>query len=159
MKIVIHPPVDATRLDRLRSAAPSITLLNAADEKEAVREIPDADAFLGKITPPMLGAAGRLRLVQSFTASLEHYLFPALVEHRCVLTNMRGLFSDVIADQVMGYILCFARNLHTYIRNQSERKWAPVGGEGERVTFAAGPGEVHPIDRAHSHLGGQTVGV
>jgi phosphoglycerate dehydrogenase-like enzyme len=159
MKIVIHPPVYAVRLERLRSVAPSVTFVNAADEAEAIQSIADADAYLGKITPPILAAAGRLRWVQSFTASLEHYLFPALVEHPCVLTNMRGLFSDVIADQVMGYILCFARNLHTYIRNQAERKWAPVGGEAGRVSFAAGPGEVNPIDRAHRHLADQTVGV
>ena len=74
--------------------------------------MPDADAFFGKITPPLLAAARRLRWVQSPTASLEHYVFPELVAHPCVLTNMRGLFSDVIADQVMGYVLCFARNLH-----------------------------------------------
>jgi phosphoglycerate dehydrogenase-like enzyme len=159
MKIVIHPPVDAARLERLRSAAPSVTFVNAADEAQAIQSVADADAYLGKITPPILAAAGRLRWVQSFTASLEHYLFPALVEHPCVLTNMRGLFSDVIADQVMGYILCFARNLHTYIRNQAGHKWAPVGGESARVSFAAGPGEVNPIDRAHRHLADQTVGV
>jgi phosphoglycerate dehydrogenase-like enzyme len=159
MKVVIHPPVDPARLTRLRAAAPHANFVNAADEAEAVREGVGADAFLGKITPPVLGAAGRLRWVQSFTASLEHYLFPALVEHPCVLTNMRGLFSDVIADQVMGYVLCFARNLHTYVRNQLDRKWAPVGGEAARVSFAAGPGEVNPIDRAHRHLADQTLGV
>ena len=59
----------------------------------------------------------------------------------------------------MGYVLCFARNLHTYIRNQLERRWAPVGGEEARVGFAAGPGEVNPIDRAHRHLADQTLGV
>lgn len=159
MKIVIHPPVDAARLERLQSAAPLVRFANAGVESEAVHEILDAEAFLGKLTPPVLAAAGRLRWVQSFTASLEHYLFPALVEHPCVLTNMRGLFSDVIADQVMGYVLCFARNLHTYVRNQLERKWAPVGGEAARVSFAAGPGEVNSIDRAHPHLPDRTVGV
>jgi phosphoglycerate dehydrogenase-like enzyme len=159
MKAIVHPPVDPARLDRLQAAAPGVRFVNAADGAEAAREVPDADAFLGKITPPVLAAAGRLRWVQSFTASLEHYLFPALVEHPCVLTNMRGLFSDVIADQVMGYVICFARNLHTYVRNQLDRRWAPVGGEDERVSFAAGPGEVNPIDRAHQHLADQTVGV
>ena len=159
MKVVIHPPVDPARLARLRAAAPAATFVNAADEPAALREAADADAFLGKITPAMLAAAGRLRWVQSFTASLEHYLFPALAAHPCVLTNMRGLFSDVIADQVMGYVLCFARNLHTYVRNQLERKWAPVGGEAGRVSFAAGPGAVNAIDRAHQHLADQTLGV
>ena len=53
--------------------------------------------------------------MQALTGRLEHYLFPELAAHSCVLTNMRGLFSDVIADQAMGYVICFARNLHVYI--------------------------------------------
>src|SRR6476646_10153041 len=136
-----------------------MTVSNAASEAEALRFMPEADAFFGKITPPLLATARRLRWVQSPTASLEHYLFPELTAHPCVLTNMRGLFSDVIADQVMGYVLCFARNLHVYIRNQLEAKWAPVGGEAARVSFAAGPGVVNPIDLAHRHLADQTLGV
>lgn len=159
MKIVIHPAVDDGRLARLRAAAPTAQFVNAPDPAEARAAIADADGFLGKITPELLAAAGRVRWVQSLTASLEHYLFPALVEHPCVLTNMRGLFSDVIADQVMGYVICFARNLHTYIRNQAERRWAPVGGEAARVSFATGPGVINPIDRAHQHLADLTLGV
>jgi len=159
MKIVIHPAIDADRLARLNLAATPALLVNAPDEQTAMLEAADADAFLGKITPAILASAQRLHWVQAFTASLEHYLFPALAEHPCVLTNMRGLFSDVIADQVMGYVICFARNLHIYIRNQSEAKWEPVGGERARVSFAAGPGVVNPIDLAHRHLSDQTLGV
>jgi phosphoglycerate dehydrogenase-like enzyme len=105
----------------------------------------------------LLAAARRLRWVQSPTASLEHYIFPELVGHPCVLTNMRGLFSDVIADQVFGYILCFARNLHVYILQQARAQWAPAGGEGARVPFTSGPGVVNAIDRAHLHLGDATL--
>src|SRR4051794_19341184 len=159
MKLVIYPPVEAARLARITEAAGAMTVVNVSDEAEARAQVADADAFFGKITAPLLAAARRLRWVQAPTASLEHYVFPELVAHPCVLTNMRGLFSDVIADQVMGYVLCFARNLHTYVRNQLERTWAPVGGEGGRVSFAAGPGEVNPIDRAHRHLADQTLGV
>ena len=107
----------------------------------------------------MLTAATRLRWVQSPTASLEHYLFPELVEHPCTLTNMRGLFSDVIADHVFGYVLCFARNLHRYLRQQAARQWQPIGGEEARPTFAAGPGIVSEIDKAHMHLSDRTMGV
>jgi phosphoglycerate dehydrogenase-like enzyme len=97
--------------------------------------------------------------VQAFTASLEHYLFPALIEHPCALTNMRGLFGDVIADQVMGYILCFARNLHVYIRRQIEHRYEPLGGESARVSNATGPGVVNAMDRATIYLPGATLGV
>ena len=159
MKLVIHPPVDPERLAKVRAAAGDMTVVNAANDAEALRAIADADAFFGKLTPPLLAAAGRLRWVQSPTASLEHYVFPELVAHPCVLTNMRGLFSDVIADQVFGYVLCFARNLHRYLRNQAAGRWEPVGGEAERVTFATGPGHVTAIDRAHLHLADLTLGV
>src|ERR1700712_3032523 len=130
MKFVIHPAVDPERLDALKLQAPGADWVNAADEAEATAAVVGADAFLGKITPPVLARADRLRWVQAFTVSLEHYIFPELVAHPCTLTNMRGLFGDVIADQVMGYVLCFARNLHVYVRRQAERRYEPLGGEG-----------------------------
>lgn len=159
MKLVINPPVEAERLARITAAAGPMAVANAADEADALRHLPDADAFFGKITLRLLAAAPRLRWVQAPTASLEHYLFPELAAHPCVLTNMRGLFSDVIADQVMGYVLCFARNLHVYVLQAAGARWAPVGGEAARVAFTSGPGTVNDIDRAHRHVGGATLGV
>ena len=141
MKLVIYPPVDAERLRANRGGGGADAggqCRHARGRREAIVE---ADAFFGKLTPPLLAAATRLRWVQSPTASLEHYLFPELVEHPCQLTNMRGLFSDVIAEHVLGVMLCFTRNLHRYIRNQVGGLWAPVGGEHER-------GRPLPPDRA-----------
>src|SRR5262249_26268248 len=98
LKLVIHPAVDETRLAAIKAAAgDAMKVVNAPDADAALAEIKDTDAFFGKLTPELLGAAGRLRWVRSPTASLEHYLFPALIEHPLTLTNMRGLFNDVIA--------------------------------------------------------------
>ncbi len=159
MKLVLHPAVEPERLAKVLAAAGPLTVVNAPDEASALPHVPEAEAFFGKITPALLAPAARLRWVQAPTASLEHYLFPELVAHPCVLTNMRGLFSDVIADQVMGYAICFARNLHRYVLQQARGTWAPVGGEGERVAFSTGPGVVNAIDRAHLHLADATFGV
>jgi phosphoglycerate dehydrogenase-like enzyme len=138
MKLVIYPAVDAERLEKIVEAAGVMAVVNVRDEASAIREIGDADALFGKLSPPMLAAARKLRWVQSPTASLEHYIFPELVEHPCELTNMRGLFSDVIADHVFGYVLCFARKLHLYIRQQINARWEPLGGEEARSTFSGG---------------------
>lgn len=156
MKLVISPAIDAERLARIVDAAGPMTVVNAADTTTALREIVDADAFFGKLTPELLRAAKKLRWVQSPTASLEHYLFPELVEHPCVLSNMRGLFSDVIADHVMGLVLCFARNLQVYLRQQ---RWAPVGDQNAVTDFVSAPGTSTPVDAAHQHLGDLTLGV
>jgi phosphoglycerate dehydrogenase-like enzyme len=77
-------------------------VVNAASAEEAAAALTTAEAFFGKITPPLLAGASRLRWVQAPTASLEHYVFPELVDHPCTVTNMRGLFSDVIAEPVYG---------------------------------------------------------
>jgi phosphoglycerate dehydrogenase-like enzyme len=159
MKLVIYPAVEAHRLQAIVDAAGSMQVVNAASDAEARAAIVDADAFFGKLTAPLLAASTRLRWVQSPTASLEHYLFPELVEHPAVLTNMRGLYSDVIAEHVLGMMLCFTRNLHRYIRNQASGRWDPAGGEHERVTFATGPGVLNAIDRAHANLGDLTLGI
>jgi phosphoglycerate dehydrogenase-like enzyme len=134
-------------------------VVNADSPERALQEIADADGMFGKITPELLAAAKQLRWVQTATASLEHYVFPELIEHPLTLTNMRGLFSDVIADHVFGYILCFARNLHTYIRQQSEARYVPVGGEEERSNFAAGTCWISSMDRAHLHVSDCTLGI
>jgi phosphoglycerate dehydrogenase-like enzyme len=159
VRLVIHPTVEAARLERIVAAAAPMEVVNAASDSDARQALVDADAFFGKITPALLAAARPLRWVQSPTASLEHYVFPELVAHPCVLTNMRGLFSDVIAEHVFGYILCFARNFPRYIRNQLSARWEPVGGEAARVSFAAGPGMVSAIDLAHRPLSDATLGI
>jgi phosphoglycerate dehydrogenase-like enzyme len=176
VKLVIHPPVEPERLRKIVEAAGAMAVVNAQDESEARAAIADAEAFFGKLTPDLLASARHLRWVQAPTASLEHYMFPALVEHPCVLTNMRGLYSDVIADHVFGYILCFARNFHVYIRNQLEARWAPVGGKPEEAApagagrtrgagqaeqqgFVTGPAHVSAVDRSHMHLADATLGV
>jgi phosphoglycerate dehydrogenase-like enzyme len=151
--------VEPARLDALRTVGRDLEVINADDERAAIDAMSSADAFFGKITPAMLTAANRLRWVQAPTVSLERYLFPELIAHPCVLTNMRGLFSDVIADHVFGFILCFARNFHRYVRNQIAGRWEPAGGEASRVDFAVGPALVSDMDRAHLHLSDQTLGI
>jgi phosphoglycerate dehydrogenase-like enzyme len=159
MKIVVSPAVDAERYSALQAAAPAAEWVNAASTAEAEAAMPGADALVGKITPAMLARADRLVWVQSFTASLEHYMFPELVSYPCVLTNARGLFGDVIADQVMGYVLCFARNLHTYVRRQIEHRYEPAGGESARVSNVTGPGTVGAMDRATIYLPDSKMGI
>ncbi|HVU86216.1 MAG TPA: D-2-hydroxyacid dehydrogenase [Pirellulales bacterium] len=160
MKLLISPAVEPARFSKIESTVAGLgTVVNAADDAQALAEMADADAFFGRITPALLARGERLRWIQAPTASMEHYLFPELVEHSAVLTNMRGLFNDCIADQVLGYITCFARNLHLYIRRQTSGRWEPVGGEQTRTGFQFGAGLQTPIDLEHRQLTGATLGI
>ena len=159
MKLVIFPEVDSHRLALIREAAGEMVVVNCQSQEQAKEEIADADGFFGKITPELLTAAGQLQWIQSPTASLEHYLFPELIEHPCTLTNMRGLFYDVIADHVFGYLLMFCRRLHIYLRQQIAARWLPAGGEDARQEFGIGPGQVSAMDQSHIHVSDCVLGI
>ena len=159
MKLVISPAVSAERLEKIRAAAAPMQVVNARDEEHAAVEIADADALFGYLTPRLLQAAKKLRWAQSPTASMEKYLYPELVESPVVVTNMRGIFSDVIADHVFGFILCFAKNFHTYIRQQTRADWHMLGRDAGELPGYGGPGEVHPSDEAAITLADCTLAV
>src|SRR5204863_4528563 len=121
--------------------------------------IADADALFGYLTPDLLQAGTKLRWAQSPTASMEKYLYPELVASKVIVTNMRGIFSDVIADHVFGFILCFAKNFHTYIRQQAQGVWHMLGRPAGELPGYGGPGEVHPSDCAAITLADCTLAV
>jgi phosphoglycerate dehydrogenase-like enzyme len=159
MKLLIYPAVSEQRFLKIQQSATPMTVVQAQNETQSLAEIADADALLGALTPLMLKAAKKLRWVQSPTASMEKYLFPELVESSVIVTNMRGIYSDVIADHVFGFILCFAKNLHTYIHQQIQGVWRVLGREAGQLPGYGGPGEVLPSDRAAITLADSTLGI
>ena len=125
MKLLLYGRDFTSWMEPLRRVAPGVAIETAGTEEEARSKIADADAFFGVITPGLLAAAKQLRWIQTPMAGLERYFFPALVEHPVQVTNMRGIFSDMIPDHVLCFILCFARSMHLSIRRQLAHKWAP----------------------------------
>jgi phosphoglycerate dehydrogenase-like enzyme len=159
VKLLIYPPVDEARLAKIYAAAAPMQVVQARDETAALALIADADALFGYLTPKLLPAARQLRWAQSPTASMEKYLYPELVASGIVVTNMRGIFSDVIADHVFGFILCFAKNFHVYLRQQAQRVWHMLGRAENELPGYGGPGEVHPSDCAAITLADCTLAV
>jgi phosphoglycerate dehydrogenase-like enzyme len=159
MKLVISPPVSEERLAKIRTAAAPMQVVNTREEEHAAVEIADADALFGYLTPKLLHAAKKLRWAQSPTASMEKYLYAELVASPVIVTNMRGIFSDVIADHVFGFILSFAKNFHTYMRQQIRAEWRMLGRDPGELPGYGGPGEVHPSDCAAITLADCTLAV
>lgn len=159
MLLLIFPAIDEKRLKSLQIAAPNLKIVNAKTQSQAFDLMPQADAFYGKMTQELLKQERKLQWIQCPTASLEHYLFPELVEHPVILTNMRGLFSDVIADHVMGCVVMLARNLHLYRDQQRNKHWAPIRDANAKTDFDNAPGTVTPVDKSHRHLADCVLGV
>lgn len=126
-KLLIYPPEQPDLPNRLRAAVPSATIVVAPDKATAIREIADADAFYGQITPELLAAADQLRWIQSPAIGLERTMFPELIAHPVVMTNPRGIFSDDIADHVMAMVTGFARQMPRLLRQQLRHEWRHEG--------------------------------
>jgi phosphoglycerate dehydrogenase-like enzyme len=159
MKLLIFPAVSPERLTRIAAVDSTVRIVQARDEAEAIREIQDADTLFGYLTPAMLRSANVLRWVQAPTASMEKFLYPELVASPVLVTNMRGIFSDVIADHVFGFILCFAKNFHIYLRQQLRGHWEMLGRDPGELPGYGGPGEVHASDLRALTLADCTLGV
>ncbi len=132
IKMVFRRALEEEYMDQIRQLGVHFRVAPSAEE--ALSAIAEADACYGSLTPELLRAAGRLRWVQATSAGLDGFFFPELRQSAITVTNIRGIYSDVIADHVFAMILAFARGLHRYIRNQAQGLWQ----KGAPVTHLAG---------------------
>jgi phosphoglycerate dehydrogenase-like enzyme len=126
--VFLPPQNDTTRdwASQLRQALPAANVVVAETTEQAEREIAQADAAFGKLSPALLQRAQNLRWLQApAIAPPAGYYFPELIAHPVVVTNQRGIFNEHIAAHIMAFVLAFARGLHYYIRHQLQREWSP----------------------------------
>jgi phosphoglycerate dehydrogenase-like enzyme len=128
--VMLPAQTDVTRQWAVRLAAdvPGIEILAPEDEAGAARDIVEADACYGFLTPPLLAAAQKLRWLQApFAAPPAGYYYPELVKHPLVVTNFREIYNDHIGAHIMAFVLSFARGLEYYWPRQLRREWNPKG--------------------------------
>ena len=109
---------------------------NDAPSAEAMREIADADAYVGFGMPRALFVqAPRVRWVHSAAAGVGSLLFQEMVESDVILTNSAGVHAVPMAEHVLGGILFLLRQLDVAVAQQRERCWdrQPFVGEDTRI--------------------------
>jgi phosphoglycerate dehydrogenase-like enzyme len=91
---------------------------------EAMALLPEVEAFTGVAIPPeWLERAGKLKWIQAISG-LDTFFYPELRASPVVVTQVRAIYSDLIADHVFAFMLSFSRGLHRFLRAQWERRWA-----------------------------------
>ena len=131
--VFLPPQREATRqwAASVAQAVPNVRVVVAEELDEAGREIADADAAFGTLSPDLLARARRLRWLQAPQAAPPAgYYYRELIEHPVVITNFREIFNDHIAAHIMAFVLAFARGLHVYLPQQLRREWQPAPEDG-----------------------------
>jgi phosphoglycerate dehydrogenase-like enzyme len=169
-KMVFLPPQrEATRTwaEAIAKAVPDATIVVAESDEEARREMPDADAAFGNLTPDLLGLTQKFRwLAAPAIAPPAGYYYPELVDHACQATNFRGIFNEHIAAHILAFTLALARGLHYYIPRQLRHEYMPERLDSgtvylpESTALILGVGGIGAEAAKYlSHLGVKVIGV
>ncbi|EMA44627.1 2-D-hydroxyacid dehydrogenase [Halococcus morrhuae DSM 1307] len=111
----LFPP--AVLRDALTDAGPTVRIVETDDELAACDALVTFDyeeSFL----------QADLAWIHSILAGVDHFPFDALAEQGTLLTNSAGIHGDSVGETVAGYMLMFARGLHTQRTNQLHQEWA-----------------------------------
>jgi len=115
----------------LQSAASGVTV-KAAGRDELRAEVADADALLGTASPELIRAGKKLKWVQTYSAGVERYLSPELVNSDITLTNCKIIQGPEIADHALAMLLALTRSLYETIPIRPKEEWTR--------------GQYHPIE-------------
>jgi D-2-hydroxyacid dehydrogenase (NADP+) len=110
----------------LAGVSPKARIVGVSAEN-VMREIGDADAYVGDITPEQVRAGKRLQWVQVMSAGVENVLFlsggNALRDSNILLTNNKIVQGPEIADHAMAMLLMLSRRLRQYVADDQQETW------------------------------------
>lgn len=158
MNIVLCYPVEDRHLALYRSLFPDANFVNAGQEQIAVR-LPEADIFVGHAKVPVpwdaVVAQGRLKLILSSAAGLDHCLVPSVIQsEEITVCSASGLFANQVGEQTLALLLGLLRGLPTFFQQAQRREFirrptddlhgkrigvVGLGGNGRRLVELLAP--------------------
>lgn len=162
--IVLCYPVQAHHLRQFRDAFPEANIIDAGQEGIA-EELFNADIFVGHAKVPVpwddVVKAGRLRLIQSSAAGLDHCLVPSVIQSQSItVCSASGLFANQVGEQALALLLGLLRSLPTFFRQTVSREFerrptddlhgkrigiVGLGGNGRRLVQLLAPFQVDVV--------------
>ena len=125
---------DPDLLAQLRGVGAQAKIVEA-DDANVMREIVDADAFVGEISSAEVRAGKNLKWVAVISAGVDHLLFPKdgtsdLRQSNITLTNNKIVQGPEIADHALAMLLMLSRRLYLFYKDDQQQKWDPRNYHG-----------------------------
>ena len=110
--------------EKLRERLPDADVRHARTPREERELAANARVVTGVgLDEELLSGAERLELFACAFAGTEHLPMDALEEAGVAVTNAGGIHAPGIAEQALGSMLAFARNLHEAWRRKQNHEW------------------------------------
>jgi D-2-hydroxyacid dehydrogenase (NADP+) len=115
-----HPNMAET----IRARWPEMQVVHLPDYDRLPEELPDADIFVGAVLrPQQFLLARKLKWIHSTAAGVTQLMYPELQRSGVLLTNPSGIFSQPMAEHIMGLMIALARNFPDSVRYQDRAQW------------------------------------
>ncbi len=104
----------------------NVEIFMPTTDEEMNRLLPECDVVFGQLNAATLAKAKNLRWVQNLEAGLEREMFPELVAHPCVMTNMARVYAPALGETAIALLLSLTRGIQRYYVPLFEKKeWKP----------------------------------
>jgi phosphoglycerate dehydrogenase-like enzyme len=112
---------------RIAEALPTDEVVDARTAEDRLRAFADADVLLtSRISSAEFAVARRVRWIQSTAVGVAELMAPEVVTSDVLVTNVRGVHRDQIAEHAIALMLALRRQLHVAMVRQASRTWAQL---------------------------------
>lgn len=171
LKVLISAPYMQPEIDRFRAQFEALNIEvvvpevhERLSEEELLGCIAEIDGVIcgdDRFTDPVFQAAKRLKVISKWGTGIDSIDQEAAARHGVPVRNTPNAFSEPVADSVLGYMLCFARQLPWMDRDMRQGIWhkRPSYTLCERTLGVIGVGDVgKAVVRRARALGMEVLG-
>lgn len=117
MKLLLNYSVlEKPLIDRILQSATEMEVVIANSKEEALELMPGTDILFGHFPADLFARRNRLKWIQSFSAGMDNFLFPEVIESEVIVTGASGCYGGAAADTAFGLLLAFARGIYWRLR-------------------------------------------
>jgi phosphoglycerate dehydrogenase-like enzyme len=127
VNILVDYAFDDDQINHMRQLAQDHgghQLHHTSDLDQLLALAPQLDVIMGHFSAPVCNAAPNLRWVQSFSAGMNNFLLPEVIERdEITVTNMAGIYAPQGGEHAWAFLLALARGLVSSLENMKTRRW------------------------------------
>ncbi|KMK75061.1 D-2-hydroxyacid dehydrogenase [Alkalihalobacillus pseudalcaliphilus] len=124
-KLVVVQNLNTDLADKLYHALPNWDIVIGKEQGLWENHLQTAEILIGwqKDFYERLVGTNHLKWLQSWSAGVDSYPLHFFKEKDVLLTTANGVHKNPISETVFALMLSLTRNIHTYVRNQQNKRW------------------------------------